>query len=284
MGGGYNFPDFAFDDGTGRWCLSTTTPRLHYRLDRVEPGRWAPLVVVFSEVGAPEGARLDAARVLRGVPANLLIIMDDFSGTGIERLNNDGDRGGAGAVQTLLREAADQLGVSREAVMVAGWRGAGAAALHHGLAFGAGGIVVGEPPSTGGSARSEQYERTAETTRIDRFGDGDADAFGVFLRVRAAAHVEGALASTAIPADGTAAALAADGQAGRLRLAFTGMSGLHVSVKLFRGADVVDTLPYKARRAHEWASLSPGGYRARVYYRPRGGSAQAITTSWCRVA
>ncbi|RZU61593.1 heparinase II/III domain-containing protein [Zhihengliuella halotolerans] len=69
-----------------------------------------------------------------------------------------------------------------------------------------------------------------------------------------------------------------------LRLSVSGAEELQVSLKLYRANEVVDTIEYGDRRDFSWDSLEAGRYRARVYYRERGGEAQAVTSSWCEVA
>lgn len=113
-----------------------------------EPGS-SNLVVVFQATGHKD-RRFNYVRPLVGVAAHRLYIKHDYGARDIDLgpLELEPARlvQGIDAVQALLRKTCKSLGLQPADCIFAGSSKGGAAALYHGLVFGAGHILPGGPP------------------------------------------------------------------------------------------------------------------------------------------
>ncbi|WP_189350052.1 heparinase II/III domain-containing protein [Zhihengliuella salsuginis] len=160
--GDFNYADLALVDGKNQWQRSSTVPPLNYRLEAVEQPADAPLVVVFSAISPKGHFTYNYKNSLQDLHVNVLYILDDFGDQGSYYLQDHGRTQIADAVQRVIAETADRLGVSRRSVYCIGSSKGGTAAIYHGIEFGAGGIVVGAPQTRIGSFLEKPHPNVLE--------------------------------------------------------------------------------------------------------------------------
>lgn len=99
------------------------------------------LLVVFSSVGSKYGF----GKSLSGVQCNVLRIRDWFGGGTSYYVCRDMDFSVSDAVEELISSYSEKLGLSREAIVLAGSSKGGSAALFYGLKYGYRNIVASTP-------------------------------------------------------------------------------------------------------------------------------------------
>lgn len=109
------------------------------------------LVVCFSAIHAKGDFTYNYKSTVDKSGAAALYILDDFGDQGSYYYSNHRSTDILQSVQSLLREIVDQHGISPTDVAMIGSSKGGAAALIHGLSFGAARIIVGAPQTRIGS-------------------------------------------------------------------------------------------------------------------------------------
>lgn len=151
--------------------IRTTTFQLRDRGVRPEPGEWVgrrgsvpltyllddpdgtaeALVVAFSAVHQPRDFTYNYRATLDGLNMARLFVLDDFGDQGAYYYSRSRGLGPFVAVQALIRDVLDRLGLPPSSLQTVGSSKGGTAALIHGLAAGAGHVVAGAPQTRVGS-------------------------------------------------------------------------------------------------------------------------------------
>lgn len=103
------------------------------------------LAVVFTAIHQPGDFTFNYKKSVDAAGANALYILDDFGDQGSYYLSDHGDPSIFTATQTLIAQELDRLGLSAGDLITAGSSKGGSAAILHGVAAGAGRIIVGAP-------------------------------------------------------------------------------------------------------------------------------------------
>lgn len=115
------------------------------------------LAVVFTAIHRPGDFTFNYKKSVDEAGVHALYILDDFGDQGSYYLSDHGDRSIFSATQALIAEELTRLGLTAEDLITAGSSKGGTAALIHGIAAGAGRIVVGAPQVKIGSFLREPH-------------------------------------------------------------------------------------------------------------------------------
>ena len=120
--------------------------QLTYLLDapRTAAGK-RRLCIVFSAIGAPRDFTYNYRSALEDVDAYRLFILDNFGVQGSYYYADHRDTSIFESVQGLLKDVSESLAIAPQDTTFVGSSKGGAAALMHGLHFGAGSIIAGAP-------------------------------------------------------------------------------------------------------------------------------------------
>ncbi|WP_223511704.1 hypothetical protein [Pseudomonas sp. GL-B-19] len=120
------------------------------------------LIVIFSGFGANSEFTYDFENSLQTCPANILWIKDDFGGHCSYYILQDNDFTPEVAVQKLIQNTLNSLGLQKEECTLAGFSKGGSAALYHGLKYNFKNIVSTVPQMNIATYVSNHWEQTAQ--------------------------------------------------------------------------------------------------------------------------
>ncbi|MHA7221493.1 heparinase II/III domain-containing protein [Arthrobacter sp. RHLT1-20] len=103
------------------------------------------LAVVFTAIHQPGDFTYNYRKSVDAAGTHALYIIDDFGDQGSYYLSDHGDRSIFAATQALIRQELGRLGLTTNDLITAGSSKGGSAAILHGIAAGAGRIIVGAP-------------------------------------------------------------------------------------------------------------------------------------------
>lgn len=142
----FNFLDRGLNDKSLAWQRSRGRVGLNYL--SVPAGSAAgegKLAVVFTAIHQPGDFTYNYRKSVDAAGTHALYILDDFGDQGAYYLSDHGDRSIFSATQDLIRQELDRLGLTTNDLITAGSSKGGSAAILHGIAAGAGRIIVGAP-------------------------------------------------------------------------------------------------------------------------------------------
>lgn len=142
----YSFLDRGLNSDSGPWRRSSGSVGLNYLSVPAtsKPGE-GKLAVVFTAIHQPGDFTFNYKKTVDASGVNALYILDDFGDQGSYYLADHGDRSIFSETQALIVHELERLGLTADDLITAGSSKGGTAAVIHGIAAGAGRIIVGAP-------------------------------------------------------------------------------------------------------------------------------------------
>lgn len=148
----FSYLDRGIGDASNGWRRSAGSPGLNYLpipASSVAGNR--KLAVVFSAIHQRGDFTFNYKKSVDASGVHALYILDDFGDQGSYYLSDHGDRSIFDATQALIARELIRLGLTPQDLITAGSSKGGTAAILHGIAAGAGHVIVGAPQVKVGS-------------------------------------------------------------------------------------------------------------------------------------
>jgi hypothetical protein len=154
----FNYQDRELNASSAAWRRSTGGVGLNYLpVPAASDAGQGKLAVVFTAIHQPGDFTYNYRKSVEAAGIHALYILDDFGDQGSYYLMDHGDRAIFDATQDLIRQELKRLGLSAKDLITAGSSKGGSAAILHGIAAGAGRIIVGAPQVKIGSFLREPH-------------------------------------------------------------------------------------------------------------------------------
>lgn len=142
----FSYLDRGLNDKLSSWRRSSGSLGLNYLSVPASSDSGAgKLAVVFTAIHQPGDFTFNYKKSLDATGVHALYILDDFGDQGAYYLSDHGDKSIFAATQALIAQELAGLGLNGGDLITAGSSKGGSAAIFHGIAAGAGRIIVGAP-------------------------------------------------------------------------------------------------------------------------------------------
>ncbi|WP_457962726.1 heparinase II/III family protein [Arthrobacter sp. D1-29] len=142
----FNYLDRGLNDKSNGWLRSSGSVSLNYlQVPASSAMGQSKLAVVFTAIHQPGDFTFNYKKSVDTTGVHALYILDDFGDQGSYYLSDHGDLSIFDATQALIARELDRLGLTASDLITAGSSKGGTAAILHGIAAGAGHIIVGAP-------------------------------------------------------------------------------------------------------------------------------------------
>jgi hypothetical protein len=143
---GFSYLDRGLREASSDWKRSGGRVGLNYlSVPATSEAGSGKLAVVFTAIHQPGDFTFNYKKSVDQTGTNALYILDDFGDQGAYYLADHGDRSIFDSTQSLIRAELHRLGLTAADLITAGSSKGGSAAVLHGIAAGAGRIIVGAP-------------------------------------------------------------------------------------------------------------------------------------------